>query len=233
MIINKISRTTAITIVCILLGFMIAVQFKSINNNRKLSAFQNKREEELKDEIINLQNKNYNLENRLKELKGINEQYENVGNIEEDLKNRLIKTKMFAGTLPVSGSGLFITLSSGTTFNVQGADLLLLINELRAADAQAISINDERIVAMSEIRAVSNSYIMVNSNQIFEPYVIKAIGDPEKMEHSLKMIGGVIEGFISYGFKVGVEKSSSIVTPAVRDDGTVIKTDLLTPVEAE
>jgi hypothetical protein len=42
------------------------------------------------------------------------------------------------------------------------------------------------------------------------------------------MIGGVIEDISAY-VDVTVERSDSITIPAIRDDGTVIKTDLLTP----
>ena len=44
---------------------------------------------------------------------------------------------------------------------VYDEDILDVINELRAAGAQAISINDERIVATTEIRKV-DPYIMIN-----------------------------------------------------------------------
>jgi len=43
---------------------------------------------------------------------------------------------------------------------------LKLVNELRAAEAQAISINGERIVAMTEIR-YADPYMVINGRQIF------------------------------------------------------------------
>lgn len=55
-------------------------------------------------------------------------------------------------------------------------DLLKLINELNSAGAEAISINDERIVAMSDLFPVS-SFILINGERTTSPYEIKAIGD--------------------------------------------------------
>src|SRR5690606_30593248 len=102
------------------------------------------------------------------------------------------------------------------------------INELKASDVQAISVNDERIVAMSEIRKAGD-YIMVNGNQLVPPYTIKAIGHADNMERSLKLLGGVLEKFQIYEFKTSIKKEENIVIPAVREE--YIKIDRLTPVQ--
>src|SRR5690554_2856397 len=229
----KIGRQVAITMICVLLGVMLAWQYKSINNSVTLKQYENKRLEELKDEIIELQNKNNSLQVKLQELIDRNRLLESQGDDAEsfrnDLESRLLKARIFAGLEPVEGPGLVITIENGKHFNVQDDDILSVINELRAADAQAVSVKDERILAMSEIRSVSNSsYIMINGRQMVSPFVIKAIGDPDKMEHSLKMIGGIIEEISAY-VDVAVERSDNVVIAAVRDDGTVIRTDLLVP----
>ena len=70
---------------------------------------------------------------------------------------------------------------------------------------QAVSINDERIVGMSEIRKAGD-YIMVNGNQLVPPYTIKAIGDPDNMERSLRLMAGVLEKFQYYEFIVNIKK---------------------------
>jgi uncharacterized protein YlxW (UPF0749 family) len=108
--------------------------------------------------------------------------------------------------------------------------MLELINELRASDVQAMAINDERIVATTEIRKAGR-YLMVNGRQLVTPYLVKAIGDPQKMENSLRLLGGIVEKFNLYNFKVTVTPSEDIIVPAVRDDGTVLRTNLMTPVD--
>jgi hypothetical protein len=45
------------------------------------------------------------------------------------------------------------------------------------------------------------------------------------------LLGGILEKFTLYSFKVQLTKVDSLIIPAVRDDGTVLRTDLLTPIE--
>jgi leucyl-tRNA synthetase len=100
--------------------------------------------------------------------------------------------------------------------------------ELKAAEAQAISIEDERIVAMSEIKKAGD-YIVVNGKQMLSPFTIKAIADPQKLENSMTMLGGIVEELEFFSMKVTIEKKDNIIIPKVRDDGSVLKYDLLRP----
>ncbi|MDD4188908.1 MAG: DUF881 domain-containing protein [Eubacteriales bacterium] len=237
MTLDKTKRSIALALVCLSLGIILAWQYKSINNSETASGLENLREDQLKDELIQLQDDYADMLERFTELKNENEEIKEQGMNENDIRDRLnkelVEVKTFAGMLDVMGAGLRINMKEGSTFSIQDDDLLQLINELRAADAQAISINDERIVAMTEIRSVSSLYIMINGNRYTSPYEIKAIGDPQKMENSLNMIGGVMDDFKGLDFQISIEKSDSIVIGGVKDDGSVIKTDLLIPVDKE
>ena len=227
----KISRNIATTIVCIILGIMVAWQYKSINYNQVMASSQNKRSEQLMRELIELQKINMNYKARLDELIEENRKYEDAragsDEIAKQLKEELEKARIFAGLTDVKGRGVIITLDKNEYVNVEDTDILSVINELRAAGAQAISVNEERVVATTEVREASG-YIMINGVKMEAPFVIKAISDPDKLERALKMIGGVVENLENY-IKVDVKKSDNIIIPKVRDDGTVIKTDLLSP----
>jgi len=227
----KISRNIATTIVCIILGIMVAWQYKSINYNQVRASSQNKRSEQLMRELIELQKINMNYKARLDELIEENRKYEDAragsDEIAKQLKEELEKARIFAGLTDVKGRGVIVTLDKNEYVNVEDTDILSVINELRAAGAQAISVNEERVVATTEVREASG-YIMINGVKMEAPFVIKAISDPDKLERALKMIGGVVENLENY-IKVDVKKSDNIIIPKVRDDGTVIKTDLLSP----
>ncbi|MBD3329941.1 DUF881 domain-containing protein [Candidatus Peregrinibacteria bacterium] len=67
---------------------------------------------------------------------------------------------------------------------VQASDLRDIINALDAAHAEAVSVNDQRIIATSAISSVGSN-ILVNNAHIAPPFVIKAVGDPEIMIRSL------------------------------------------------
>jgi len=228
---KSISKNVAITIICLILGLMIALQYRSINYNESVSSYQNMREEVLKEELIKLQRSNADLRTKLQEMEEELRSYQTAQagskEVYDNLQKELDNMRIFAGLTDVKGKGLIITVEDDF-FTVIGTDILAIVNELKAAGAQAISINDERYVAMTEIRDAP-PYIMVNGVQMTSPFTIKAIGDPEQLEHSLKMAYGVIEKLDDY-YKITIKTSDEVIIPKVRDDGTVIKTNLLNPV---
>lgn len=230
----KIARNIAMTIVCILLGIMLALQYKSINYNQSMASFENKRSDELKDELIKLTDQKDSLQQKLKELEKDNQTYANAkagdSAAAQQLKDDLNKARIFAGLLDVKGKGIIVTLDNNAFIHVEDYDILNVVNELRAAGAQAISVNDERIVAMTEIRE-AGQYIMVNGKQFEAPFVIKAISDPDDLERSLTLIGGVVEILEEAQLNVSVKKADEVVIKQFVDDGTTIKTDLLKPSE--
>jgi uncharacterized protein YlxW (UPF0749 family) len=230
----KISRNIAMTVVCIILGVMISLQYKSVNYNQSMASYENMRLDELKNELILLQNQKSSLQERLEELEAENQTYAKVkaGDSEaaQQIQNSLKKARIFAGLETVKGAGLVVTLDNYATIKVQDYDILNIVNELRASGAQAISVNDERIVAMTEIRE-AGKYVMINGKQFKAPFVIKAIADPDNLEHSLTMIGGVVELLKEDLLNVTLKKEDEIIIKKFVDDGTTIKTDLLTAVE--
>lgn len=229
----KVAKTVSITMVCILLGIMLAWQFRSINYNQSMNALQYKRLDELKDDLIKLQLQKTELQERLKELEKENQTYETVqagdSAAAQQIKDNLAKARMFAGLVDVKGKGIIVTLDNNEYISVEDIDILNIVNELRASGAQAIAVNDERIVAMSEIRAAGR-YIMVNGNQLTPPYTIKAISDPANLDRSLRLLGGVLEPLEDLQLKVDLKQSDDIFIPKFIDDGTAIKYDKLTPV---
>jgi len=85
----KTGRNIAITIVCIILGIMLAWQYKSINFNQSIASTQNKRTEELMNELIKQQNINAELRSRLQELNDLVKQYENARADDDEFTNTL------------------------------------------------------------------------------------------------------------------------------------------------
>lgn len=229
----KLTRNIALTLVCIILGVMLAWQYKSINYNQSVASLQNKRVDELKDDLIKIQKQKNDLQDKLKTLEKENQTYEKVKAGDSDaarqIQDNLAKARTFAGLTDVKGKGVIVTIENNAYLYVEDADIMNVINELRASGAQAISVNDERIVAMTEIRE-AGQYIMINGKQMVSPYVIKAISDPDKLERSLRLIGGVLEGLEEVQLKVDVKQSDNVTISRFVDDGTTIKTDLLTPV---
>ncbi|MDN5347585.1 MAG: hypothetical protein PWP65_1149 [Clostridia bacterium] len=147
----------------------------------------------------------------------------------EELQKQIETLKNIAGLTAVTGPGIIVTMddnaagaqvaksSSPATFRpddyiIHDKNVLYMVNELKAAGAEAISVNGQRIVTGSHIRCVG-TVILVNSTRIAPPYEIQAIGDPDRLaaavEHS--------EEFIylkSRDFPVRVTKAKNLVLPA-------------------
>lgn len=232
----KFSRNIAITLVCIILGLMLAWQYRSIDYNEKMRGDDTKRSEDIKTRLLEEIKKNEVLSKKNQEMASKIEEYGKVVTADEQqklLESQLEEYKMIAGLTDVKGNGIVIVLNTGSDAysTVSDADLLTVVNELRASDAQAISVNDERIVAMSEIRNAGD-FVVINGRQMVAPFTIKAIADPEKLESSLNIVGGVVEQLKIY-LTVSLEKKENIVISKVRDDGTVIKIDRLEAVKSK
>ena len=135
------------------------------------------------------------------------------------------RMKLMAGTTDVEGEGIEILLDdsniakkSGENPNlyiIHDEDLLRVLNELRAAGAEAISVNDQRIVAMSEIRCAGPT-ISVNNVRSAPPYVIKAIGAPKTLSSALRLRGGVVETFEFWGIQVKIKTVEKLHIPALK-----------------
>lgn len=81
--------------------------------------------------------------------------------------------------------GIIITLTDNSEKDIEVEDLLKLVNELRLAGAEAISINDERVVSRSDIRSINGNLILVNTKRLTSPYIVKAIGNQQYLESGL------------------------------------------------
>jgi len=226
----KTFRTVSLTFVCLVLGIIIAWQYSSVKTNQVLAQYEKEDVNQLIDELLMEKENNENLKARLQELQREVDAFKNNERGDkqylEELQQAVLNARIMAGLETVKGEGLVITIKSGGLIPVEDRHIEELINELKASDVQAISVNDERIVAMSEIRNAGD-YIMINARQLVPPYTIKAIGDADKMESSLKLLAGVLDKFEYYDFEVEIKRDKNVIIPAVRD----IPIDMLTPVD--
>jgi len=230
----KFFKVTALTLVCLLLGVVIAMQYRSVKIINSLSVYEQQRASDLITDLLREKRNNEQLQQRIDELQKDLETYRTSSSNEietiKELNEYVQKLQILAGLKTVKGAGVIVTMDSIGNASLNDSDILSVLNELRATDVQALAVNDERIIATSEVRR-AGSYMTVNGRKLLPPYVIKAIADPDKLENSLKMMSGVVETLGYYGIKVDIKKDENIIIPAVRDDGTVLRSDLLTPVD--
>ena len=94
-------------------------------------------------------------------------------------------------------------------------DILKVVNELRAAGAEAVSINGQRLIGSSEIRCAGPT-LSVNNVRSSAPFEIRAIGEPKNLENALKMRGGVMETLKVWGIQMEIKSSDSVYVPAYK-----------------
>jgi uncharacterized protein YlxW (UPF0749 family) len=217
---KKIGGQIAILLVSIILGLMLASQFKNVQRVGGNVSLQ--RTQELTSEIQKLKQENDAISKQLREYEKSIWEYENAaqddGKVSETLHKELDRARMLAGFNDLQGPGVIVTVKPYTyqsefgdtqiVSNVNYEDLLKLINELNAAGAEAISVNNERIISTSEIRNAGD-YIVVNTNRYSIPFEIKAIGNPETLEAALKLLGGVADE-LSAVLDIEIKRSDNI-----------------------
>jgi uncharacterized protein YlxW (UPF0749 family) len=141
------------------------------------------------------------------------------------LSEQLDNAEILAGMKEVYGQGLIVKMSdskktaqAGTQeelYWLHDGDMLMVLNELKDAGAEAISLNDQRLTSISEVRCVG-PVLSVNNVRLGEPFVIKAIGDSKTLESALLFRGGVVTELTSYGIEFEIKKAEDLVIPAYK-----------------
>ena len=234
---KKARGELAVMAAFVVLGFLLAVQLKSVKINTAVDATSASRLETLQELYNDLSSEQDDLKDRLSEAQAELEEYRNAaasGEASEALKAEMDRLSMAAGLTDVEGPGVMVVMSDSTEENTTGdeadylihdSDLLSVINELRDAGAQAISFNGERILATSEVRC-AGSVVMVNGKRFAAPFILYAIGDPTTMYNALTMRNGVVDVLSQWKINVTVTMSDQLLIE--RYKGT-LQTDYLRP----
>ena len=210
-----------ITIVCTILGLLLSWQYKSFRAEAGSSAsilHQNIIDmiTELETNIKSIEEEIGTLRNQLSQFQ--EDESQDAGTL-KFLQDYLHFKRSLTSQTPVVGPGIIITLDD----NVQGAaaasadfatfrpedyiihdkTILYLVNELKAAGARAISINNQRLVANSDIRCVG-TVILVNTIPMAPPYQIKALGNPEELREKI-LLGNEVPYLKARNFPVKIE----------------------------
>ena len=105
----------------------------------------------------------------------------------DDLAADLARIRAWAGLAPVSGTGIAIIVRGP----IGGDGLEDLLNELRNAGAEAISVDGVRIVAGAVVAGAPGA-LSVENHAIGDAFEIRAIGSPQILTGTLTRTGGVV-----------------------------------------
>jgi uncharacterized protein YlxW (UPF0749 family) len=121
---------------------------------------------------------------------------------------------VLAGTVAARGPGITLTISDPRG-GVQPDSLLDTLQELRAAGAEAIQINDVRVVTDTYFTQGTDG-VLIDGNKVAQPYVFKVIGNPQDLEPALNIPGGVVQTLEKEQATADVVRSQRIVVDALR-----------------
>jgi len=128
-----------------------------------------------------------------------------------------------SGAVALEGPGVRVTLADAADADegdldrrVHDSDLRIVVNGLWAAGAEAVSVNGIRVTAHTAVRSAGQA-VLVDLVPLAGPYVVEAIGDPERLptrfagtpaRDHLALLRGV------YGIASTVESAPSLLAPA-------------------
>lgn len=211
MVLSVISAVLAVVLIS-----LSVIQFKSVEKYQK-SDVKGLRDDELKTQIASYQSKYNEAEAQYEDnLNKINEYKKSTDDDNSTIiDEEVTEAKTILGLTEVTGKGVIITLTDTNDAQYTSENLRTLVNELKYAGAEAISINDNRIVNLTDIVTINNSYIVMYGDvRISSPYIVKAIGDTSYLTSTLNMKNsGFVDLMKSSGLEISVEESNNIVIP--------------------
>lgn len=228
---KKYSVDLILGFVCFLLVVGIMIQSKTVKSSQTIVA-KTTAEAELRDSILRYQEK-YDkayegLDKANKKLDNLIEKAAKSGESNTDYPKQLKKLNTILGYTDVEGYGIEIKFEDGTAESARGmisnylvhdADLIEIVNLLKCGGAEAISINNERIVSTTAITCAGN-IININGKKVGTPFVIKAIGLPEQLYGTVTVTYKLIEEMQNAGVKVSVTKKEKEKMVIKKHNGT-------------
>lgn len=222
---KKIKPVITLGILSMILTVGISVQLKTIKA-ADISGTIQLTDSNLKKSLLQTKT---NYEDSVKKLADTDKELENlrnnVLNIESDVETqeKIKKYEIILGLTKVQGEGVTITVAdnneqkdnssfasiNNSNYLVHDGNLVAIINELKIAGAEAISINEKRIVNSTSINCAGN-VIQINGEKVGSPFVINAIGDKDLLYGELTKNGGTLYKLKKYGVLTSIKKADSI-----------------------
>jgi uncharacterized protein YlxW (UPF0749 family) len=198
--------------VCFVFGGLLAVQLRAIERVRE-----NQRQDQAGVELAQQQTERIRAQIQAEKKRASAMEVQNkallaklatTGSLSavqmKKLNSQMKEMRALAGLTEVAGPGVRMTINDNPRAKefvdpsgfgpgtVHDFDLQMIVNELRAAKAEAISVNGIRVTGYTPIRCVG-PVIYINFQTVAPPFIVETIGDQKTLEGALKMPGGVVD----------------------------------------
>lgn len=229
---GKIVMTVTIGIACFVLVLIMFMQFKVVYQT-DITSIDTMREEDLQTELASWKTKYEEVEDKYNEvaetLNKYNEESSSDSQTKKNLEEELENLNLMLGKTDVEGKGIIITLKEGENVKddttedeeadqaITASELMIIVNYLKDAGAEAISINNQRIVNKTDFVNITSSFIKINSQRVVAPFEIKAIGDPDYLKSAL--IGtGYVDKINGWGQSIEFTEKRKVTIPKYDGD---------------
>jgi len=191
-----------VLIASIIVGIMISLNM-SFSNKVTMTILDTKQYEEAVNDKTRLLGQITNMNDEYNLGYAKLSKYEDVGQsntkVAQEMENELLKNKMFFGTTDIHGPGIILTLndaeaSKRTTdsmYMVHNYDVAMVLDELKRAGAEAISVNGERITDRTSVNC-DGVFIQANGIQVYTPFNIDVIGNKDVIYEFINRKGGYL-----------------------------------------
>lgn len=158
----------------------------------------------ISDPVVSYASLNETRENLTVEQKALKSELNNLQDVvkqdQNELKKRSVnrpkveeleKYREKVGLTEIKGKGIIISLDDSRALSASeeaithAADLRDIVNFLWGLEAQAISVNGERIVYSTSIDCLVNT-VLINNTKTTPPFKINALGNPDLFTSALK-----------------------------------------------
>lgn len=210
-------------LLCLLLGVAIVTQVRATDSGDSLETA---RPADLLILLDSLQQREAALSTEVAQLQQTLTELQESGSSDEaaieNARARLAALSILIGTVQATGPGVTLAITDPAQ-GVAAETMLDVINELRAAGAEAMQIGGLRNGEQVDIRIGVDTWVVgvpgaliVDTTTIGAPYSILAVGDPPTLAAAMNIPGGAVDSVERVGGTVTVQQSERVDVTALR-----------------
>ncbi len=210
-------------LMCQLLGVAIATQVRQTGSGDSLETA---RPADLLVLLDSLQQREAALNTEVAELQRTLTQLQASGSSDqaaiENARARLAALSIMIGTVAATGPGVTLTIEDPAQ-GVSPETMLDVINELRAAGAEAMEIRELKAGEQVSVRVGVDTWIVgtpgalvADSTTLNPAYSVLAIGDPPTLAAAMNIPGGAMDSIERVGGTMAVQQSDRVDVTALR-----------------
>ena len=210
---------TLAVLLCLLLGLAIVTQVRQTKSGDSLDTA---RPADLLVLLDSLRQREATLNTEVSELQNTLNSLQASGNSDQaaiqSAQARLAALSILVGAVGATGPGVTVTIEDPGP-GVSPEAMLDVINELRAAGAEAVEIND----AHQSVRVGVDTWVVgmpgsltIDTRTLSAPYSILAIGDPPTLAAAMNIPGGAEDSIKRVGARMSVQQADRVDVTTLR-----------------